>query len=61
MTFSYLEDTISLENPIGFIDGFVENVDLRELGFEVDFGFIPAFLREQGKFNSITSWPILCF
>ena len=46
MTFSSLEDTISLDNPIRFIDDFVENIDLRALGFEVEFGFIPNFLYE---------------
>ena len=35
MTFSSLEDTISADNPIRFIDAFVENIDLKALGFEV--------------------------
>lgn len=55
MTFARLEDAISIENPARFIDAFVEIMELQVWGFEVDFGFIPAFLREQGKFNSITS------
>ena len=46
ITFASLEDNISLDNPIPFIDAFVENVDLRELGFEVDFGFISNFFCE---------------
>ncbi len=35
MTFSSLENAISASNPIRFIDVYVENVDLRILGFDV--------------------------
>ena len=49
MTFSSLEDTISLDNPILFIDAFVENIDLRALGFEVNLGFIPNFFMRAEK------------
>lgn len=35
MTFSCLEDTISADNPIRFIDAFAENIELKTLGFEV--------------------------
>ncbi len=35
LTIASLEDTISQENPVRFIDAFVENIDLKALGFEV--------------------------
>ena len=35
MSIASLEDTISTDNPIRFIDAFVENIDLKALGFEV--------------------------
>lgn len=35
MVFSSLEDTISHDNPVRFIDAFVENIDLVALGFFV--------------------------
>ena len=35
MTIASLEDTISLDNPIRFIDAFVEHLELKALGFEV--------------------------
>jgi hypothetical protein len=35
MFFSSLEDTISLENPVRFIDAFVEALSLQTLGFSV--------------------------
>ena len=35
MCFSSLEDTISLENPVRFIDAFVAVIALKSLGFEV--------------------------
>ena len=35
MTFASLEDTISTDNPIRFIDAFVENIDLKSLDFTV--------------------------
>lgn len=35
MSFSSLEDTISLENPVRFIDAFVDALSLKSLGFEV--------------------------
>ena len=35
MTFACLEERISADNPIRFIDAFVENIDLKALGFEV--------------------------
>ena len=35
MIFSSLEDTISLENPIRFIEAFVEDFSLSALGFSV--------------------------
>lgn len=33
MRFSSLEDSISQENPVRFIEAFVENISLRNLGF----------------------------
>ncbi|MEG2310239.1 hypothetical protein [Chryseobacterium sp.] len=30
-----LEDSISGDNPVRFIDAFVENIDLKALGFEL--------------------------
>ena len=35
MSFSSLEDTVSLENPIRFIEAFVEDFFLSALGFSV--------------------------
>ena len=35
MTISSLESRIASDNPIRFIDAFVENIDLKALGFEV--------------------------
>ena len=35
MTFGSLEDNIATDNPIRFIDAFVENIALKALGFEV--------------------------
>ena len=35
MSFSSLEDTISKDNPVGFIDAFVEALSLESLGFSV--------------------------
>ena len=35
MTFACLEDHISADNPIRFIDAFVENIALKTLGFDV--------------------------
>lgn len=35
MTFACLEDHISADNPIRFIDAFVENIALKILGFDV--------------------------
>lgn len=35
MAFASLEDIISTDNPIGFIDAFVGNIELKTLGFEV--------------------------
>jgi transposase len=35
MTIASLESSISTDNPIRFIDAFVENIDLKALGFEV--------------------------
>jgi hypothetical protein len=35
MTIASLEDTISLDNPIRFIDAFVEHIDLKALDFIV--------------------------
>ena len=52
MTFASLEDTISTDNPIRFIDAFVENVGLWTLGFEVNLGFISNFFMWAKK----TSW-----
>ena len=49
MTFASLEDTISLDNPILFIDAFVENIDLRVLGFYVNFGIFRNFFMRAEK------------
>ncbi|MEG2079525.1 hypothetical protein [Chryseobacterium sp.] len=35
MVFTSLEDSISGDNPVRFIDAFVENIDLKALGFEL--------------------------
>ena len=35
MTIASLESSISADNPIRFIDAFVENIDLKAVGFEV--------------------------
>ena len=35
MTIASLESSISTDNPIRFIDAFVEHIDLKALGFEV--------------------------
>ena len=35
MTIASLESSISTDNPIRFIDAFVDNIDLEALGFEV--------------------------
>ena len=35
MVFTSLEDPISKDNPVRFIDAFVENIDLKTLGFEL--------------------------
>ena len=53
MTFSSLEVAISASNPIRFIDAFIENVDFRALGFEVNLGFILNFFCELEKPDSI--------
>ena len=35
MVFTSLEESISEDNPVRFIDAFVENIDLKALGFEL--------------------------
>ena len=35
MTIASLESSISADNPIRFIDAFVDNIDLKALGFEM--------------------------
>ena len=35
MVFTSLEDSISGDNPVRFVDAFVENIDLKALGFEL--------------------------
>ena len=35
LTFSSLEDLVSSDNPVRFIDAFAEHLDLKRLGFEV--------------------------
>ena len=35
MTIASLESSISADNPIRFIDAFVEHVDLKAVGFEM--------------------------
>ena len=35
MRFSSVEDAISLDNQVGFIEDFVESIDLIKLGFSV--------------------------
>ena len=48
LRFSSLEDTISLDNQVRFIDAFVESIDLSKLGFAV------KTLKTEGRpsFNS---------
>ncbi|WP_197413356.1 transposase, partial [Flavobacterium sp. TAB 87] len=43
MTISSLESSISTDNPIRFIDAFVEHIDLKALGFEVQI------LKTEGR------------
>ena len=43
MQLSSLEDSIDQENPVRFIDAFVEQLDLVKLGFEV------KTLKEEGR------------
>ncbi|WP_082706517.1 transposase, partial [Flavobacterium sp. TAB 87] len=43
MTISSLESSISTDNPIRFIDAFVEHIDLKALGFEVQI------LKSEGR------------
>lgn len=43
MVFMSLEDPISKDNPVRFIDAFVENIDLRTLGFEL------RTLKKEGR------------
>ena len=43
MTFASLEDTISVENPVRFIDAFVDHIDLKALGFTL------ATLKTEGR------------
>ncbi len=47
MTFSRLEDAISLGNPIRFTDAFIENIDLGALVFKVNLGLFPTFYMSQ--------------
>lgn len=35
MVFTSLEESVSKDNPVRFIDVFVENIDLKALGFEL--------------------------
>ena len=35
MVFTSLEDSISEDNSVRFVDAFVENIDLKALGFEM--------------------------
>ena len=35
MTIASLESSIASDNPIRFFDAFIENIDLKTLGFEV--------------------------
>ena len=35
MVFTSVEEGISKDNPVRFIDAFVENIDLKTLGFEL--------------------------
>ena len=43
MVFTSLEDPISKDNPVRFIDAFVENIDLKTLGFEL------RTLKKEGR------------
>ena len=48
MVFMSLEDSVSKDNPVRFVDAFVENIDLKALGFELQT------LKTEGRpgFNS---------
>jgi hypothetical protein len=48
ITFGALEDKIGSDNPVRFIDAFVEHIDLVKLGFIVNL------LQSEGRpaFNS---------
>ena len=35
IVFTSLEESVSVENPVRFIDAFVDNIDLKALGFEL--------------------------
>ena len=50
MQMSSLEDSIGQDNPVRFIDAFVEQLDLLKLGFEV------KTLKKEGRpsFESVT-------
>ena len=53
MRISSLEDTISPDNQVRFIDAFVEFVDLSKLGFGI------RTLKDEGKRKSTNIWIIL--
>jgi len=50
MVFTSLEDSISEDNSVRFVDAFVENIDLKALGFELQT------LKTEGRpsFNTKT-------
>ena len=43
MVFTSLEDAISEDNSVRFVDAFVENIDLKALGFELQM------LKTEGR------------
>ena len=43
MVFTSLEDSISEDNSVRFVDAFVENIDLKALGFELQM------LKTEGR------------
>ena len=45
MVFKSLEDSISEDNSVRFVDAFVENIDLKAVGFEIQI------LKTEGRPN----------
>ncbi|MFC6269871.1 hypothetical protein [Frigoriflavimonas asaccharolytica] len=50
MVFTYLEDPISQDNHVRFVDAFVEYIDLKALGFDCKIKELEVALQSEVLF-----------